>query len=188
MIVRTHTTQLVVRRLPRLGSSNNSQCRAILLFPGRALPCAIGRGGMKARKREGDGATPVGVFPLRQIFFRRDRSQRSGGGLPQRAIRCNDGWCDRPADRNYNRFVQHPYPASAERLWRDDGLYDLVLVVGYNDRPRVKGLGSAIFLHVANRNGRGPLEATEGCIALEKRHVAHILARTGRRTRLIVEL
>ena len=87
--------------------------------------------------------------------------------LPARAIRPDDGWCDASADRNYNRPVRHPYSASAERLWRSDGLYDLVVVLAYNERPRVRGRGSAIFMHVA-RPGYAP---TEGCIALARAHL-----------------
>ena len=92
-----------------------------------------------------------------------------------RAIRPRDGWCDAPADRNYNRPVRHPYPASAERLWRADGLYDVVVVLGYNDRPRVRGRGSAIFMHVA-RPGYAP---TEGCIALARPHLLRVLDAAG---------
>ena len=96
--------------------------------------------------------------------------------LPVRAIRLHDGWCDTPADRNYNRPVCLPYPASAERLWRADGLYDIVVVLDYNDRPRVRGRGSAIFMHVA-KPGYAP---TEGCIALARAHLQGLLAYVGR--------
>jgi len=89
-----------------------------------------------------------------------------------------DGWCDDPTDRNYNRFVRHPYPASAERMWRDDGLYDVVVVLGHNDVPRRRGLGSAIFMHIA-RDSRTP---TEGCIALAKRDLAKVVSLIRRRT------
>ena len=93
--------------------------------------------------------------------------------LPVRAIRRRDGWCDAPADRNYNRPVRLPYPASAERLWREDALYDLVVVLDYNERPRVRGRGSAIFMHVA-KPGYAP---TEGCIALARPHLVRLLER-----------
>lgn len=86
------------------------------------------------------------------------------------------GWCDAPSDPNYNRQVRYPYRASAEALWRDDGLYDLVAVLDYNVRPRVRGRGSAIFMHVA-RPGYLP---TEGCIALRKDHLRRLLSLTGR--------
>jgi L,D-peptidoglycan transpeptidase YkuD (ErfK/YbiS/YcfS/YnhG family) len=93
--------------------------------------------------------------------------------LPVQRIRRMDGWCDAPGDRNYNRPVRHPYPASAERLWRDDALYDMVVVLRHNQRPRLRGRGSAIFMHVA-RPGYLP---TEGCIALERGHLLRVLER-----------
>ena len=173
------------------------------------IPCAIGRSGVSYRKREGDGATPAGRLPLRDFYYRADRVGRavrpvagdlSGGpmvqpatrgrlglgrpvlGLPGRALRREDGWCDAPGDRNYNRPVRHSYPASAERMWREDGLYDIVVVMGWNDHPRIKGRGSAIFLHCASR-GYHP---TEGCIALARRDLARLLPRLRRETRVVV--
>jgi L,D-peptidoglycan transpeptidase YkuD (ErfK/YbiS/YcfS/YnhG family) len=137
---------------------------------------ALGRGGCRARKREGDGATPIGSWVVREVLYRADRVGRPRTGLPTRAIRPADGWCDAPQDRNYNRRVRHPYPASAERLWREDPLYDVVAVLGYNDRPRMRGRGSAIFMHVA----RPGLAATEGCIALARQELLRLLERLGR--------
>lgn len=136
-------------------------------------PCAIGSGRFSGTKREGDGATPIGLWPLRQVLYRPDRIGRPRTWLPVRAIKRADGWCDAPADRNYNRPVRHPYHASAERLWRQDGLYDLVVVLGYNDRPRMRGRGSAVFLHVT-RPGFAP---TEGCVALPRQHLLRLIQR-----------
>ena len=137
------------------------------------FPCALGRSGCTARKREGDGATPIGQWRLRAVLYRPDRLRRPRTALPVRAIRRRDGWCDAPADRNYNRPVRLPYPASAERLWREDALYDLLVVLDYNERPRARGRGSAIFMHVA-KSGYAP---TEGCIALARPHLARLLER-----------
>ena len=117
---------------------------------------------MTAEKREGDGATPAGVHPLRQVLYRQDRVSRPATGLPARPIRMHDGWCDDPRDPSYNRPVSLPHASSAERLWRDDHVYDVVVVIGYNDRPPSPGLGSAIFLHVA----RDRFAPTAGCVAL----------------------
>ncbi len=133
-------------------------------------------------KREGDGATPMGIWRLRYVLYRRDRQPRPPTGLPVCAIQPDDGWCDTPGDRNYNRRVRHPYPASAERLWRDDALYDVVIVVGYNERPRVAGRGSAIFVHL-ERPDRGP---TAGCVALSPRDMALVLRRLRPGARLVV--
>jgi L,D-peptidoglycan transpeptidase YkuD (ErfK/YbiS/YcfS/YnhG family) len=135
------------------------------------LPCALGRTGQKAHKREGDGATPIGCWPMREVYHRADRLKSPFTRLPVRHIRRDDGWCDHVGDRNYNRRVRHPYSGSAERMWRDDALYDVVVVLGFNDRPRVQGLGSAIFMHVA-RDGFQP---TAGCIALSTRDLLKLL-------------
>lgn len=142
------------------------------VWRGREFRCAIGRGGIAARKTEGDGATPGGGFPLRRALYRADRTDRPRTGLPCRAIAPLDGWCDAPGDPLYNRPVGHPYPASAERLWRADACYDLLAVIGFNDDPVVDGAGSAIFLHVA-RPGYPP---TEGCVALALEDLRTVLA------------
>lgn len=123
---------------------------------------AIGPGGIGIKGGEGDGITPRGEFPVREIFYRADRIAKPVTALPLRATAPDDGWCDAPDDPNYNRLVTLPYPAGAENLWRQDHLYDLVVVLGYNDDPVVKGLGSAIFLHLA----RPDFSATHGCVAL----------------------
>ncbi len=136
-------------------------------------PCALGRSGRRAHKREGDGATPLGCFELLCVLYRSDQQRRPRTGLPVRRIQPSDGWCDASADRNYNRPVRLPYPASAERMWRDDRLYDLVVVLDQNTRRRMRGGGSAIFMHVA-RQGFAP---TEGCIALKAPHLEQLLAR-----------
>jgi L,D-peptidoglycan transpeptidase YkuD (ErfK/YbiS/YcfS/YnhG family) len=135
-------------------------------------PAALGRAGIRALKREGDGATPRGRFPVRQVFYRSDRGPRPRTQLPVRAIREADGWCDDPADRNYNRLIKLPSRRSAEGLKRADRLYDLVLVLGYNDVPRVRGRGSAIFIHLA----RPGLTPTDGCIALSQHDLRMLLA------------
>lgn len=146
------------------------------------LACALGRNGIRALKREGDGATPRGRFRLEGVRFRRDRLCRPPTRLALRPTRPDDGWCDAASDRNYNRPVRHPYAASAERLWRSDELYDLLVVLGHNRRPRSRGLGSAVFLHVAAPG----LAPTEGCVALARRDLLKVLARVGPRTRLVV--
>lgn len=139
---------------------------------GLRMPCALGRSGLTSIKVEGDGATPMGRWPLREVLYRADRIPRPLTRLPLRPIRPEDGWCDASDDRNYNRPVRHPYPASAERLWREDHLYDLVVVIGYNDRPRSRARGSAIFMHVATPD----LAPTEGCIALRSSHLVRLVA------------
>lgn len=136
------------------------------------MQCAIGRSGMIREKREGDGSTPVGVWPLRRVFFRPDRLPRPETRLIVREIGPADGWCDAPGDKNYNRPVKLPYPASAEEMWRDDEVYDVVVELGYNDDPVVPGKGSAIFLHLA----RPDYKPTAGCVAVSLEDMRALLA------------
>lgn len=138
--------------------------RGTLRAAGHVYDCALGPSGVRAEKREGDGGTPAGVYPLRAIWYRTDRLPQPASTLPQHGIERDDGWCDAPADPNYNRPVKLPYRASAEKMWRDDSVYDLVVILGHNDDPPVPGKGSAIFLHIANQ-AFGP---TEGCVALQR--------------------
>jgi len=160
---------LVVR-----GLSARAQ-RGVIQLGCLRFPCTLGRSGTVALKREGDGATPAGVWVLHEVLYRPDRLRRPRTGLPLRVLRPDAGWCDAPGDRNYNRAVRHPYRASAERLWRADSLYNVVVVLGYNDRPRMRGRGSAIFMHLA----RPDLGPTEGCIALRQPHLLRLLAQLG---------
>lgn len=154
-----------------------------LTWPGGRVRCALGRSGIAADKREGDGATPSGTFALRRLLYREDRLGRPATRLDRTPIRADSGWCDDPADPAYNKPVTLPYAARHERLWREDGLYDLIVPLGYNDDPVVPGRGSAIFLHVA-RPDYGP---TEGCVAVACADLLALLRHCGPRTRLKVE-
>jgi len=155
-----------------------------LFWPGGRVRAALGKGGLSSSKREGDGATPIGVFPLRGLLYRADRLPKPHTGLALSAIEPGDGWSDDPADPLYNRPVPLPHPYSHELLWRADGLYDLVVPLGYNDDPPVPGLGSAIFLHCA-RPDYGP---TEGCVAVAAPDLLHLLAGCGPGTRIEIAL
>ena len=159
-----------------------SRSRGWLSFGQMRFPCALGKGGVKRAKREGDGATPVAHLPIRRVWWRAEHGPRPLTRLPVRRSTPNDGWCDAPADRNYNRPVRLPYCASHETMQRQDALYDLVVELGWNDAPVRKGRGSAIFLHVA-RPGFLP---TEGCVALRPRDLRVLLARIGPKTRIVV--
>lgn len=139
------------------------------------LRCALGAAGVTGVKREGDKATPAGRFPLRRVLYRPDRLAAPQTALPVAPIRPQDGWCDAPGDPRYNEPVTLPYAASHERLWRDDRLYDIVVILGYNDAPPIAGKGSAIFLHVA----RPDYAPTEGCVALALADLEAVLARCG---------
>lgn len=167
---------IIVRRAP--GSASKAR---VALSRG-VRPASLGCGGIRALKREGDGGTPLGRFPVRQVLYRADRIGRPRTLLPVHAIRDHDGWCDDPTSRNYNRLIRLPSRRSAEGLKRADRLYDLVLVLGYNDLPRVKGKGSAIFVHLA-RPGFTP---TDGCIALSRHDLTMLLAEVKRGTQIAI--
>jgi L,D-peptidoglycan transpeptidase YkuD (ErfK/YbiS/YcfS/YnhG family) len=136
---------------------------------------AVGRAGVKANKHEGDGATPAGTYPLISVLFRKDRITPPASHLPVSPLVPNHGWVDEPADANYNRLVFLPYPASAEEMWREDDLYDALVVIGYNMDPVVPGAGSAIFLHIATPN----FVPTAGCVAVNKEVLLGLLPLLG---------
>ena len=143
-----------------------------LLFAGQLFRAALGHGGVRRDKREGDGATPVGVMPLRRVLYRADRGPVPDSAVPIEPIAPDDGWCDDPASAEYNRMVRLPFAASHEVLWREDGLYDVVGVLGWNDSPVERARGSAIFLHVA----RPDYAPTQGCVALPLADLRRVLA------------
>ncbi len=142
------------------------------VLAGQIFRSALGRSGVRADKQEGDGATPAGLLPLRRVLYRADRVPIPRGPLPREPIAETDGWCDDPGHPDYNRMVRLPHPARCEELWRRDGVYDIVVVLGWNDAPVERGRGSAIFLHLA-RPGWPP---TEGCVALLEGDLRAVLA------------
>jgi L,D-peptidoglycan transpeptidase YkuD (ErfK/YbiS/YcfS/YnhG family) len=139
----------------------------------RKTRCALGPAGVvpATEKREGDGASPAGIWPMRRVLYRADRGPPPATLLPVAPIAPDDGWCDAPRDLAYNQPVKLPYPASAERMWREDQLYDLVVVLGHNDEPPVPELGSAIFLHLAKPD----FSPTHGCVAVARADLEALL-------------
>jgi L,D-peptidoglycan transpeptidase YkuD (ErfK/YbiS/YcfS/YnhG family) len=156
--------------------------QGLLLVGGRIGRAALGRSGLVALKREGDGATPVGRFAVRQVFYRANRGPRPRTALPLRAIRSFDGWCEDANDPNYNRLVKLSPRYQGDRLTREDPLYDIILVLGYNDVPRVRGRGSAIFVHLA----RDDYTPTAGCIGLSRHNLLMLLAHARRGSVLLI--
>lgn len=144
--------------------------------------CALGKGGIRNPKTEGDGGTPSGCFSLRRVLFRRDRLKEPTTGLSVQPIHPTDGWCDDPTDPLYNRPVQLPYPARHEQLWRADEIYDIIVVLGHNDDPVVPSDGSAVFLHVAKPD----FSATEGCVAIKKSDLLDLLTACSVKDRLCI--
>lgn len=151
---------------------------------GKSYPCTIGRGGIAApgEKREGDLKTPSGVFPLRGCFYRPDRLFQPDTALGALALIPDDLWCDDPAHILYNQHVTAPFDGRHEKLWREDGVYDLIIPLGYNDGPIVPGAGSAIFMHVMREDGVG----TEGCIALKLVDLLELLPRLSQQTQVVI--
>ena len=172
------TTLTVIKVRPQAGET----ARGWLIAGPCRWPVALGRAGLKADKREGDGATPRGRFRARRLWWRADRGLRPRSLLPIRRIGPADGWCEDPADRRYNRAIRLAAQSTADRLWRADDLYDLVVELDHNARPRVAGRGSAVFIHVA----RPGLRPTAGCVAMPAAVLRRLLARLGRRTRILL--
>ncbi|HEY7843341.1 MAG TPA: L,D-transpeptidase family protein [Bradyrhizobium sp.] len=168
----------MIRIRARAGNSRQGWLTAA----GTTIPVALGRGGILANKREGDGGTPRGVFHPRKLWWRADRHPRPPTFLPARAIRPEDAWCEEPGDRHYNRPIRLRRDAAGDRLTRTDHLYDFVVEIDHNTTPRIAGRGSAVFLHLA-REHFGP---TAGCVSMTRSAMLHLLRRLSRETRIVI--
>ena len=157
--------------------------KGILSFKSKEYRCAIGKNGVSADKKEGDGITPAGTFPIRKIFYRADKIDKPISPFETIVLSQDDGWCDEAGDSKYNQFVKLPFEASHENLWRGDDLYDIIVVLGYNDNPPVVGKGSAIFIHIV----RPEFTPTAGCIALAFPDLIEILKNCDSDTQVCVE-
>jgi L,D-peptidoglycan transpeptidase YkuD (ErfK/YbiS/YcfS/YnhG family) len=170
--------------LIRVRMRPGSRSQGVLLAGPLAIPVVLGRAGVRANKLEGDGATPRGRFRPRRLWWRADRHPRPQTLLPVGRITPDLAWCENSADRRYNRPFQRSAGEPGDRLWRDDRLYDLVVEIDHNTRPRVAGRGSAVFLHVA----RPDLSPTAGCVALAATDLRRLLARVGPKTRIAIQI
>jgi L,D-peptidoglycan transpeptidase YkuD (ErfK/YbiS/YcfS/YnhG family) len=168
--------------LIRVHPSPAAPTRGILVAGPLAVPVALGRAGIKANKREGDGSTPRGIFRLKRLWWRADRHPRPRTQLPVRRIGPDDGWCEDPTDRHYNQPVTIPKSSKADRLARKDALYDFIIELDHNTRPRIAGRGSAVFIHIA-RPGFAP---TAGCVALDMSALRRLISQLGPRTRIAI--
>src|SRR5580693_412473 len=157
--------------------------RGWLTAGGRTVPVALGRGGIRANKREGDGGTPKGTFRPRQLWWRADRHPRPRTLLPARAIRPEDAWCEDPGSRRYNQAVRLDRDFGGDRLRRDDHLYDFIIEIDHNSSPRIAGRGSAVFLHLAHAN----FAPTAGCVSMTKLAMLRLLERLGPETKIVIE-
>jgi L,D-peptidoglycan transpeptidase YkuD (ErfK/YbiS/YcfS/YnhG family) len=180
------TYQSAVRDHPlsaiRIHAAAGDSRRGWLTTGGQTIPVALGRGGIRANKREGDGGTPKGTFRPRQLWWRADRHPRPRTFLPVRPIRPGDAWCEDPQSRRYNQPVWLERGLGGDRLMRDDHLYDFIVEIDHNTSPRIAGRGSAVFLHLA-RDNFGP---TAGCVSMTKSAMLRLLRRLGPETRIVI--
>ena len=142
-----------------------------LTYKNLKFRCAIGKAGIKKKEKEGDNITPKGIFKITNIYYRSDKIKNIATPIKIIKIKKNMGWCDDPESRNYNKEIKIPNNFSYEKLYRNDNIYDLIIVLSYNISPTIKNKGSAIFIHIA-KNKYLP---TEGCVALKKNHLIKIL-------------
>jgi L,D-peptidoglycan transpeptidase YkuD (ErfK/YbiS/YcfS/YnhG family) len=167
----------------RVHAAAGNRCRGWLMAGPHTVPVALGRSGIIANKREADGGTPKGVFRPKRLWWRADRHPRPQTFLPVRAIGPEDAWCEDPTSRHYNRAMKLGGHQGADRLRREDHLYDFIIEIDHNTQPRVAGRGSAVFLHLARTN----FSPTAGCVSMTKSAMLHLLRQIGPRTRIIID-
>jgi L,D-peptidoglycan transpeptidase YkuD (ErfK/YbiS/YcfS/YnhG family) len=153
-----------------------------LFIGAQRFDCTLGRGGVTLDKTEGDGKTPVGTYPFRQVFYRADRLEKPQTGLPVEELTPETGWCEDPAHADYNKKIALPHPAQNDRMTREDSLYDITVVIGYNDDPPQAGKGSAIFLHLA----RPDFSPTAGCVGLRLEDLQTVLVQLDAESRITI--
>ena len=167
----------------RIHAAAGDPRRGWLTADGRTVPVALGRSGVRANKREGDGGTPKGTFRPRRLWWRADRHPRPLTFLPIRAIGLEDAWCEDPSSRHYNQPMRLHREQNGDRLRSDDHLYDFIVEIDHNSSPRITGRGSAVFLHLA----RGNFAPTAGCVSMTKATMLRLLARLGPKTKIVIE-
>ena len=154
----------------------------LLLYKGYKLKCSIGKSGIKKKKKEGDLATPKGAFAIGNLYYRKDRLRKIKCRINKKIIKKNMGWCDDIKSNKYNKEIKFPFKYSAERLFRKDNIYDLLINIKYNHKPVMRGKGSAIFLHIANLN----YYPTKGCVAISKKNFLKILPHISKKTKIFI--
>ena len=156
--------------------------KKFLYYKNYKLRCAIGKRGITSNKKEGDKKTPKGTFTFGLLFYRKDKIIDLNSSLKKQIIKKNMGWCDDSDSKFYNKLIRFPFKDSAEKLWLKKRMYDLILVINYNLKPTIKKRGSAIFLHLANKN----YTPTRGCIALSKKDMLLLINNINKKTKLII--
>ena len=151
-----------------------------LLYKGYKLKCCIGKSGIKLFKKEGDLATPKGIFKLGLLYYRKDRNKSLKCKIRKRVIKKSMGWCNDSRSKKYNQEIYFPFKYGAEKLYRKDRIYDIFINIKYNHSPVVKGKGSAIFLHLTNNR----YKPTKGCAAILKKDFLKILPLISKNTKI----
>jgi len=153
-----------------------------LYYLNNKIKCTIGKKGITKNKKEGDLKTPSGIFKFKKIFYRKDRIKFFKSPIKKNCIKKNIGWCDDPSSKHYNKEIKFPFKGSAEKLWRKDNIYDLIIVLNYNLNPIIKNRGSAIFLHISKKN----YAPTKGCIAINKKDMINLISKIKYNSKLII--
>ena len=153
-----------------------------LLYKGYKLKCCIGKSGTKKAKKEGDLATPKGTFKLGPLYYRKDRIKLPKCKIKKKIIKKNMGWCNDSKSSRYNKEINFPYNYSAEKLYKKENTYDLILLIKYNVSPVIKKRGSAIFLHIAKKN----YQPTQGCVAISKKNFLKIITLIDNKTSVMI--
>ena len=156
--------------------------KKILYFGKYKVKCAIGKRGITSKKVEGDKKTPKGIYTLKSIFYRKDKIVKIKSKLKKTPIRKNMGWCDDSSSKYYNKLIKFPFNYTAEKLWLNENIYDVIIIINYNLRPTIKNRGSAIFIHIASKN----YESTKGCIALKKKDIILLAKEIDNKTKIII--
>ena len=143
---------------------------------------SLGKNGIGQKKKEGDLITPIGDYPLREVFYRTDRVKLPTLKIPSQSINIKHAWCNDSSFPEYNTLVNLPFKGTHEKMWRNDHLYNIVIVIGYNDQPVFPEKGSAIFIHLAHNN----FNPTEGCIGIRESTMKKILNHIEPNSRIII--
>ena len=154
-----------------------------LILGNYKIKCSIGKRGISKKKVEGDKKTPIGTFKIKSVFYRKDRIKVLKTKLNKVIIKKNMGWCDDSSSKMYNKLVKLPFKFSAEKLWRRNHVYDVVIVLNYNLRPVIKNRGSAIFIHIAKKN----YLSTNGCVAVSKKNIQFLLGVINKKSKLVIK-
>ena len=151
-----------------------------LTYKNLKFKCTLGKAGINVKKKEGDNITPLGTYKISKVYYRKDRIKKISSKLKLIKIKKNMGWCDDPNNKNYNQLIKIPSKYSYERLFRNENIYDLIIVLNYNMNPVIKNKGSAIFIHIAKKR----FQPTEGCIAISKKNLLYLIRNISKNTKI----